>query len=149
VAELGPEVAPEGRIDRSAVASRVFGDDERRKWLEGVLWPRVGQRVAQFRESVTDVPAAVVEVPLLFEAGMEAAFDKTIVVVADEAVRAERAGARGHELVAERTARQLTQEQKAQKADFVVSNDGTVEELQTKLSDVLAKLNEDAPDRHS
>jgi dephospho-CoA kinase len=149
VAELGPEVAPEGRIDRSAVASRVFGDDERRKWLEGVLWPRVGQRVAQFRESVTDVPAAVVEVPLLFEAGMEAAFDKTIVVVADEAVRAERAGARGHELVAERTSRQLTQEEKAQKADFVVSNDGTVDELQIKLSDVLAKLSEDAPDRHS
>jgi dephospho-CoA kinase len=149
VAELGSEVAPEGRIDRSAVASRVFGDDEKRKWLEGVLWPRVGQRVAEFRESVVNGPAAVVEVPLLFEAGMEAAFDKTIVVVADEAVRAERAGARGHELVAERTARQLTQEQKAQKADFVVSNDGTVEELQTKLSDVLAKLNEDAPDRHS
>jgi dephospho-CoA kinase len=80
---------------------------------------------------------------------MESGFDKTIVVVADEAVRAERAGARGHELVAERTSRQLTQEEKAQKADFVVSNDGTVDELQIKLSDVLAKLSEDAPDRHS
>jgi dephospho-CoA kinase len=149
VPELGPEVAPGGRIDRSAVAARVFGDDEQRKWLEDVLWPRVGQRVADFRESAEDVPAAVVEVPLLFEAGMESVFDKTIVVVADEAVRAERAGARGHELVAERTARQLTQEEKAQRADFVVPNDGTVDELEIKLSAVLAKLSEDASDGDS
>jgi dephospho-CoA kinase len=142
VAELGPEVAPGGTIDRSAVASRVFGDEEKRKWLEGVLWPRVGQRVAEFRESVQDAPAAVVEVPLLFEAGMEAVFDKTIAVVADESVRAERADARGHELVAERTSRQLTQDEKAQRADFVVRNDGSVEDLDIKLSEVLAKLNE-------
>jgi dephospho-CoA kinase len=142
VAELGPEIAPNGSIDRAAVASRVFGDDETRKWLEGVLWPRVGERVAQFRESVEDQPAAVVEVPLLFESGMEALFDKTIVVVADEAVRAERASARGHELVEARAARQLTQDEKAQRADFVVRNDGTVDELEAKLSDVLGKLGE-------
>src|SRR5436305_15044345 len=47
VAELGPEVAPGGRIDRSAVAAAVFGDDGKRNWLEQVLWPRVGGRVAQ------------------------------------------------------------------------------------------------------
>jgi dephospho-CoA kinase len=149
VAELGPEIAPDGQIDRSAVAARVFGEDERRKWLEGVLWPRVGRRVAEFRESVTDAPAAVVEVPLLFESGMEAVFDKTIAVIADEAVRAERAAARGHELVEARAARQLSQDEKAQKADFTVRNDGTVDDLEAKLSQVLEKLREDAPDRHS
>jgi dephospho-CoA kinase len=84
-----------------------------------------------------------VEVPLLFESGMEAVFDRTIAVVADEEVRAERAGARGHQLVEARTTRQLTQDEKAQKADFVVRNDGTVEELEIKLSEVLAKLAED------
>src|SRR5881227_2748889 len=52
IEELGPEVAPGGAIDRSAVAERVFGDDEKRKWLESVLWPRVGARVAEFREAV-------------------------------------------------------------------------------------------------
>lgn len=142
VAELGPEVAPDGQIDRGAVASRVFGDDEKRKWLESVLWPRVGERVARFRETTEDRPAAVVEVPLLFESGMETAFDKTLVVVADEDVRAERAAARGHQLVEARAARQLTQDEKAQRADFVVRNDGTVEELENKLSEVLAKLRE-------
>ncbi|HEX4735346.1 MAG TPA: dephospho-CoA kinase [Thermoleophilaceae bacterium] len=143
VAELGSDVAPDGQIDRGAVASRVFGDDEKRKWLESVIWPRVGQRVAEFREKADDRPAAVVEVPLLFESGMENVFDKTVVVIADEDVRADRAAARGHELVEARAARQLTQEEKAQKADFVVRNDGTVEELEIKLSELLEKLRED------
>jgi dephospho-CoA kinase len=142
VERLGSAVAPNGSIDRAAVAARVFGDDEQRNWLESVLWPRVGERVASFRDSVEDAPAAVVEVPLLFESGMENVFDKTIVVVADEDVRSGRAAARGHELVAERTSRQLTQEEKAQRADFVVRNDGTVEELETKLSEVLEKLSD-------
>jgi len=74
---------------------------------------------------------------------MEGVFDKTIVVIADEAVRQERANARGHQLVEARAARQLTQDEKAQRADFVVRNDGTVDELQTKLSAVLANLTED------
>jgi dephospho-CoA kinase len=143
VGELGADVARDGRIDRGAVASRVFGDDEKRAWLESVLWPRVGSRVAQFREAAEDRPAAVVEVPLLFESGMEAVFDKTIVVIADEDVRAERAAARGHQLVEARAARQLTQDEKAEKADFVVRNDGTIEELEIKLSDVLEKLKKD------
>lgn len=108
-----------------------------------MLWPRVGERVARFRESVEGTPAVVVEVPLLFESGMEAVFDKTIAVIADEALRAERAGARDHELVQERTSRQLSQDEKAARADFVVRNDGSIDELQVKLSEVLEKLRED------
>ena len=144
VARLGDEVAPDGALDRSLIAERVFGDDEARAWLEGELWPRVGARVAQWRGEVDALdpppPAAVVEVPLLFEAGMEQGFDATIAVIADEAVRSERAAARGHALVAERTGRQLSQEEKAQRADFAVRNDGTLEELREKLSQVLATL---------
>ena len=69
------EVAPDGRVDRALVAERVFGDDEARAWLEGELWPRVGERVAEWKQEVEALdpapPAAVVEVPLLFESGME------------------------------------------------------------------------------
>jgi dephospho-CoA kinase len=89
--------------------------------------------------------AAVVEVPLLFESGMEAVFDAIIAVVADEDVRAERAGARGHASVAERTGRQLSQEEKAQRADFEVRNDGSLEELRETLSRVLARLDSPPP----
>jgi dephospho-CoA kinase len=60
--------------------------------------------------------------------------------VSDEDVRAERAGARGHAAVSERTARQLTQAEKAQRATFAVRNDGTVEELERRLSEVIGNL---------
>ena len=140
VARLGPEVAPGGRLDRAKIAERVFGDDEARAWLEGVLWPRVGQRVAAWRSAVDPAQVAVVEVPLLFESGMENVFDSTIAVVADEAIREQRAGTRGHAAVAERTGRQLTQQQKAEKADFTVRNDGSLDELKQTLSQLIAKL---------
>jgi dephospho-CoA kinase len=144
VARLGDGVAPGGELDRSLIADRVFGDDEARAWLEGELWPRVGKRVWDWRQEVGALDpaprAAVVEVPLLFESGMESAFDATIAVVADEAVRAERAGARGHAAVAERTGRQLSQEEKAERADFEVRNDGSLAELRESLSRVLARL---------
>lgn len=144
VERLGPEVAPDGRLNRSLIAERVFGDEQARAWLEGELWPRVGQRVVEWRQELEALdpapPAAVVEVPLLFESGMEAVFDATIAVVADESVREERAGARGHAAVAERSGRQLTQAEKSQRADFEVRNDGTLEELRETLSSVLAKL---------
>jgi dephospho-CoA kinase len=81
-----------------------------------------------------------VETPLLFEAGMDRLYDATIAVVTDEAVRAERAGARGHAALDERSARQLTQEEKAQRATYAVQNSGTVEELEQELSHVLDKL---------
>jgi dephospho-CoA kinase len=144
VARLGDEVAPAGTLDRALIAERVFGDGEARAWLEGELWPRVGQRVAEWKRELDalDQPplAAVVEVPLLFESGMEKVFDATIAVVADEAVREERAGARGHSALAERAGRQLSQEEKAQRADFVVRNDGTLDELRERLSRALARL---------
>jgi dephospho-CoA kinase len=144
VERFGEQVAPDGEVDRGAVADVVFGDDEHRKWLEGLLWPRVGERIVSWREQLDDADppprAAVVEVPLLFESGMEAAFDKTIAVVADESVREERAGGRGHRGVESRTSRQLAQDEKARRADVVVRNDGTLEDLEQALSSALAKM---------
>ena len=144
IARWGDAVAPGGVVDRGAVAKAAFGTTEDRAWLEGLLWPLVGQRMWEWRqaqEAATPPPRAlVIEVPLLFESGMEAGFDATIAVVADEAVRAERAAARGHQAVDERTARQLTQEEKAARATYAVRNEGTIAELEASLSAVLGKL---------
>ena len=52
VARLGDGVRRDGALDRSLIAERVFGDDEARGWLEGELWPRVGQRVAEWKQEV-------------------------------------------------------------------------------------------------
>jgi dephospho-CoA kinase len=133
---FGPEVAP----DRAKIAERVFGDDEARAWLEGLLWPKVAERVAVWRASVPSGQVAVVEVPLLFESGMEATFDATIAVVADESARERRAAERGHVGVAERAGRQLSQAEKADRADYAVRNDGSLHELKETLSRLLAKL---------
>ena len=144
VARWGDEVAPDGVVDRAAVAAHAFAAPEERAWLEGVLWPRVGAKVVEFRRQAQaqDPPpaAAVVETPLLFEAGMDAVYDATIAIVAPEPVRVERAGARGHAAVGERTSRQLSQEEKAARATYAVVNDGSVEQLEARLSEVLAKL---------
>ncbi len=144
VGRFGEAVAPGTTIDRAALAARAFSTGDDRAWLEGLLWPLVGVRVADWREQLERASprprAAVVEVPLLFEAEMDGAFDATIAIVADEAVRAQRAGDRGHEALEERAARQLTQQEKAQRATFVVVNDGTVAGLESKLSAVLEKL---------
>jgi dephospho-CoA kinase len=104
----------------------------------------VGERIAEWRavESQTDpaTVALVVETPLLFESGLDRAYDATIAVVADEGVRRERAAARGHEAVDERTARQLSQDEKAQRATFVVQNSGSIADLESTLSGLLGKL---------
>ena len=145
VERFGAEVAPGGVVDRGVLARRAFATQEDRAWLEQLLWPRVGARVWEWRERVAAMdpapPAGVVETPLLFEAGMDGAYDATIAVVADERVRSERAAARGHHAVDERTARQLSQQEKAQRATYVVLNDGSVEQLEAKLSSILGMLN--------
>jgi dephospho-CoA kinase len=82
----------------------------------------------------------VVEVPLLFEAGMDGAFDATIAVIAPEEVRAARAGGRGHEALDERLSRQLSQEEKSQRATYTVVNDDDLDALEAKLADVLDML---------
>jgi dephospho-CoA kinase len=144
VERWGEDVAPGGTVDRSAVAERAFASAEDRGWLEGLLWPLVSERVgtwlAEIRVRSPAPRAAVVEVPLLFEAGLQGIYDATIAVVADEQVRRERAAGRGHALEEARTARQLDQEEKAGKATFAVRNDGSVQELTAQLSGVLEKL---------
>jgi dephospho-CoA kinase len=144
VARWGSEVAPGGVVDRAAIARRVFAAPDERAWLEGLLWPLVGQRVAAFRQEAAqrEPPprAAVVETPLLFEAGLDQIYDATVAIVADEDVRAQRAAARGHAAVDERAARQLSQQEKADRATYVVANSGTVEELEVELAAVLEML---------
>lgn len=141
VARWGPEVAPQGRVDRRRVGEIVFERPDELKWLEGELHPRVARRVIEWRHGLApDIDLAVVEVPLLFEAGMESFFDATLVVAASDPLRAERAGARGTEALDERAGRQLSQEEKASRATFVVENDGSIEDLEAALADLRPRL---------
>ena len=138
----GPEVAPEGApTDRGRIGGIVFADPDELKWLESTHPPAGRRRDRRLdRRAPRGHEVAVVEVPLLFEGGRANVFDTTVSIVAAEDVRRERAASRGHALVDAREARQLTQEEKAERADHVVVNDGSVEDLEAALSALLAKL---------
>jgi dephospho-CoA kinase len=141
VERWGENVAPGGEVDRDRIGSIVFADTGELKWLEGQIHPLVGERIGVWLRSLPeDVDVAVVEVPLLFETGMDGVFDTTVAVVTADEIRGERARARGHALVGEREARQLAQEEKASRAEHVVANDGSIEDLEWELSALVEKL---------
>jgi dephospho-CoA kinase len=137
----GAEVAPDGAVDRGRVATIVFGEPEELRWLESVLHPRVGVHVADWRNRLDpEVEVAAVEVPLLFEAAMEGAFDATIAVVADDEIRDRRLRERGQPGLEGREGRQLSQAEKQGRADHVIRNNGTMEELERGVRGVLEEL---------
>jgi dephospho-CoA kinase len=138
VERWGPGVAPDGKVDRAKVAELVFGRPEELKWLESELHPRVGAAVREWRQGLDpETVVGVVEVPLLFEAGMDAAFDATIAVIASDEIREARLAERGQPGLAGREERQLSQDEKAGRADHVIRNDGTIAELEAALSEAL------------
>lgn len=141
VERWGEGVAPGGAVDRERIGSIVFADADELKWLEAQIHPLVGERIgAWLAELSAETALAVVEVPLLFESGMDGVFDTTVAVIASDGVRRERAEARGHALVGEREARQLAQVEKASRAEHVIENDGSVAELERELSALVEKL---------
>ncbi|HEX4036183.1 MAG TPA: dephospho-CoA kinase [Solirubrobacteraceae bacterium] len=133
-----------GNVDRRALGERVFAEPERREWLERLLWPLVAERTRRWHselERLRPPPrAAVVETPLLFEAGGEGRFAATIAVVADDELRAARVAGRDQAALEQRERRQLSQEEKAARATYVVVNDGTVEELRERLASILETI---------
>ncbi|MBI2691429.1 MAG: dephospho-CoA kinase [Solirubrobacterales bacterium] len=146
---LGDGVILNGAVDRDAVASEIFNEPELRSWLEQLIWPRVGMKIFEFRrthEALDEPPAAtVVEVPLLFEAGMDQGFDRTIAVIVDDGLRKARAAERGGEELAARDERQMSQDEKAKRADVVVVNDGDLEVLGERALAAVAQCIELGP----
>ena len=141
VARWGPAIAPDGEVDRQRVSAIVFSDPDELAWLEAELHPRVGARLAGWADELpAEVPLAVVEVPLLFETGMDDAFDATIAIVAADARRAERAEAVGLPDFDGRGGRQLSQDEKAARATYVIRNDGSRGDLRGAVQDLWPRL---------
>jgi dephospho-CoA kinase len=141
VERWGAEVAPPEGVDRKRIGEIVFADPEQLAWLEGQIHPLVAERMVEWLANLpAETEIAVVEVPLLFEGGRAAVFDTTVAIVTGDEVRRQRAEARGHALVDEREARQLPQAEKAERADHVIANDGSLEDLETALSGLIDKL---------
>ncbi len=142
VARFGHGVVdPEdGSVDRAAVAAIVFGDPEALAWLETLLHPRVSAEYLRWREQLAaldDPPAvAVTEVPLLYEKGAEARFDKVVLITAPRQLRDARTEGRStgrEELL-------LPDREKAKRADYVYVNTGSLEELDEFVAGVMEEL---------
>ena len=123
-----------GTTDRARIGELVFADRDELAWLEALLHPRVVARRDE-RLAGIDGPVAVAEIPLLYETGGEHGADVVVVVTAPADVRRGRSAA-----VDQRSARLIPDVEKAARADFVYVNDGTLEQLDAFVGDVLAQL---------
>jgi dephospho-CoA kinase len=128
-----------GTTDRDRVAEIVFADRDELAWLEQLLHPRVRAVYAAWLETV-EAEVAVVEIPLLYETGADAAFDLVVVVTASEDARRARRG----EDVSARSSRFMSDEEKVRRADFAYVNDGSLDALEAFVQAVWGRLQEDA-----
>jgi dephospho-CoA kinase len=143
VAQVGLGViAPDGEIDRGALATVVFNDRDSLRWLEELLHPLVAAEYVQWREDLGRLPnppqVAVTEVPLLFEAGGEDRFDKVVVITAPKKLRQ----ARSTVATDERESRLIPDAEKVMRADFSYRNLGSLEELDAFVASVMTDLTE-------
>jgi dephospho-CoA kinase len=131
---------PNGEVDRERVAEIVFVDQRELDWLERLLHPRVVAGYLAWREELArrpDPPAvSVTEVPLLYEVGGDSRFDAVVVVTAAPEVRI----SRQVRPMQDRERRLLSDEEKMERADFAYVNDGSLEDLDDFVADVIAKL---------
>ena len=129
-----------GTSDRREVGKRAVGDRDELIWLEQLLHPRVIERTEAWRDELSRLPdppaLAVNEVPLLYEAGAEGRFDAVVVITAPRELRAARAGDR----LDEREQRLLPAEEKVSRADFAYVNDGSLDEPDAFVADVVRGL---------
>jgi len=133
-------VSPAGEIDRGALATVVFNDRDALAWLEELLHPLVSAEYLQWRERLAELPDApsisVTEVPLLYETGGDARFDKVVVITAPSKLRR----ARSEVAMDDREARLIPDAEKVQRADFSFKNTGSLEELDAFVKSVMAEL---------
>jgi dephospho-CoA kinase len=134
VEAFGPDVlTPDGDLDRAALAARIFSDPVQKATLEAIVHPEVARRfedrVAEHRASDRIV---VYVTPLLVELGLAPAFDVVVVVTASPHLRVSRvASDRGlaPDEVRTRMAAQTTDDRRAEVADFLIDNDGSLADL--------------------
>lgn len=142
---FGPGVITDGRLDRTALAATVFGDAGKLARLNAIIHPRVRERSAELREAFAGAGTHVLieDIPLLYESGLADRFDYVVVVTAPLAERIrrvqERSGLSAEE-TRKRDAAQLPLSEKAARADFVISNSGSLEELGAQVKETWRKL---------
>lgn len=148
VGAFGKElVADDGTIDRRALGGKVFGRPDEMKRLTDIVWPGI-RKLASEELSELEVAGnriAVLEAAVLFEAGWEDLVDEIWVVVTEESNAIERLASRNNldeEAARARIRSQLTNEERIERADIVIHNDGSLAELEAAARDQWDALHE-------
>jgi dephospho-CoA kinase len=138
-----PGTVFDGVVDRDLLAARALADRDELAALEFIVHPAVAEARERFIEANRGAPALLFEIPLLFETHGETAFDKVIVVSAPAAIQRERV-LRREAMTADKLdqllARQLPDENKKARADFVVDTGGSLDQTRAEVSAILACL---------
>ena len=143
-------LTPDGSLDRDAVAARVFGDDDARRQLNAIVHPLVGARSLELIVAAGEAdPHAVVvnDVPLLVENSLQDRYDVVLVVDCAPEMQLRRLVEQRGMAEADARARmatQATREQRLAAADYVVRNDGGLDELDRQVAEVWRELAERA-----
>ena len=138
-----PGTTRDGAVDREALSSAVFGDRDELAALEAIVHPAVHHERTRFIVENGDAPALLFDIPLLFETGGDAAFDKVIVVSAPAEVQRERVISRpgmSKDKFEQILARQLPDDEKRARADFVVDTSGSLKGTRAQVDAILTCL---------
>ena len=137
-------VNSEGYIDRAKLAQIVFKDDAALKDLENIIHPLVRSKTNQIIDQHTSETIIVNEIPLLLEKKMESLFDFLVIVISSEKNRLERLAHRGltAEQATARMAKQVSDEQRKAAADFLIVNDGNLDQLEADVEKIWQTLQE-------
>jgi dephospho-CoA kinase len=144
VAAFGEEMLrPDGSLDRERLGGVVFADSEKLAALNSIVHPLVGERVAELQHQAADDAIVVYDVPLLAENNLAPMYDVVIVVDAADEVRVRRLAE--HRGMAEadakaRIAAQAGREERLAVADVVIPNEGALDELDARVSEVWEEL---------
>jgi dephospho-CoA kinase len=137
---------PEG-VDRDSLSAKVIRDPEKLARLEAIVHPAVHRERAKFLLDNQDRPALLFEIPLLYETGGGEAFDKVVVVSTSPEIQRERVLSRKgmtEEKLHALLARQMSDEEKRKRADFVVDTGGDLSTTERQVRDILSCLGLDA-----
>ena len=129
---------PDGSLDRAALRKVVFDNADERKVLEGITHPRIREEIARQLSEATS-PYVVLASPLLLESGQNSFANYVVVVDVPESVQLSRTMARddnSEQLVKSIMAAQLDRETRLSRADTSISNDGSLDELYTRVDDL-------------
>ena len=136
-------LTPDGELDRPAMGTIVFADEQKRRTLEGIIHPRVRARGRELEEAAGPDVLLVHDIPLLVETGKPGRFDAVLVVDVPPELQIERMTTlRGMsaEDAASRVAAQATREQRLAAATHVIDNTGTLDDLRQRVAEVVAEL---------